>query len=111
MWLLSPRRVVDAFIRAAEMPAEAWGQHRAVSIPGITYTVGEMVDALTEVAGPSVSDRIDFKIDADIRAIVSGWPMKFAAKRGHDLGFQADGSMQEIIQAFIEDELGGDFVP
>ncbi len=109
MWLLSPRRVVDAFIRAAEMPADAWGPHRAVSIPGITHTVREMVDALTEVAGPSVSDRIDFKPDADIRAIVSGWPMKFAANRGRELGFQADGSMQEIIQAFIEDELGGNF--
>ncbi|MEC9151797.1 MAG: D-erythronate dehydrogenase [Pseudomonadota bacterium] len=110
MWLLSPRRVVDAFIHAAEMPAEAWGPHRAVSIPGITHTVREMVDALTDVAGLAISDRIDFKPDADIRAIVSGWPMKFAANRGRDLGFEADSSMQEIIEAFIEDELGGDFV-
>lgn len=110
MWLLSPRRVVDAFIRAAELPAAAWGPHRAVSIPGITHSVREMVDALTGVAGPAVSDRIDFTPDPAIQAIVSGWPMKFAANRGRDLGFEADDSMAEIIQGFIEDELGGSFV-
>jgi nucleoside-diphosphate-sugar epimerase len=110
MWLLSPRRVVDAFIRAAELPAEAWGPSRAVSIPGITHTVREMVDALTRIAGKAVSGRIDWKPDADIQAIVSGWPMHFAAERGKALGFEADESMEEIIQAFIEDELGGNFV-
>ncbi len=110
MWLLSPRRVVDAFIRAAELPAEAWGPSRAVSIPGITHTVQEMVDALTRIAGKNVSDRINWKPDPAIQAIVSGWPMLFAAERGKALGFEADESMEEIIQAFIEDELGGTFV-
>ena len=110
MWLLSPRRVVDAFIRAAGLPAEAWGPSRAVSIPGITHSVREMVDALTGIAGQTVSDRIDFNPDPAIQAIVSGWPMHFAPERGRALGFEADESVDEIIQAFIEDELGGSFV-
>ncbi len=110
MWLLSPRRVVDAFIRAAELPAAAWGPSRAVSIPGITHSVREMIDALTGIAGSTVSDRIDFTPDPAIQAIVSGWPMHFAANRGRDLGFEADESVEEIIQGFIEDELGGSFV-
>ncbi len=110
MWLLSPRRVVDAFIRAAELPAEAWGPSRAVSIPGITHTVREMLDALTGIAGKTVSDRVNFKPDPDIQKIVSGWPMRFAAERGKALGFETDGSMEEIIHGFIEDELGGEFV-
>ncbi len=110
MWLLSPRRVVDAFIRAAELPAEAWGPSRAVSIPGITHSVQEMVDALTGIAGKAVSDRINWTPDPAIQKIVSGWPMHFAAERGKALGFEADASMEEIIQSFIEDELGGTFV-
>lgn len=110
MWLLSPRRVVDAFIRAAELPAEAWGPSRAVSIPGITHTVQEMLDALTGIAGKAVSDRVSFKPDPDIQKIVSGWPMRFAAERGTAMGFEIDGSMEEIIHGFIEDELGGEFV-
>jgi len=110
MWLLSPRRVVDAFIRAAELPAEAWGPSRAVSIPGITHTVQEMVDALAAVAGKKVTERIKWQPDADIQKIVSGWPMHFAAERGKALGFSADSSMEEIVRAFIEDELDGSFV-
>jgi len=110
MWLLSPRRVVDAFIRAAELPAEAWGPSRAVSIPGITHTVQEMVDALAAVAGEAVARRIEWRADPAIRKIVSGWPMRFAADRGRVMGFDADESMQAIIEAFIEDELGGSYV-
>ena len=109
MWLLSPRRVVDAFVRAAELPAEAWGPSRAVSIPGITHSVQEMVDALTAVAGERVAGRINWQPEPDIQKIVSGWPMHFAADRGRALGFNADESVEEIIQAFIDDELGGEY--
>jgi nucleoside-diphosphate-sugar epimerase len=111
MWLLSPRRVVDAFIRAAELPADAWGASRAVSIPGITHSVQEMVDALAAVASDAVRARISWRPDPDIQKIVSGWPMHFAAVRGRALGFSADDSIEEIIQAFIDDELGGAYVP
>jgi len=37
--------------------------------------------------------------------------MHFAAVRGRALGFSADDSIEEIIQAFIDDELGGAYVP
>lgn len=110
MWILSPRRVVDAFIRAAELPAAEWGPSRAVSIPGLTYSVREMVDALAKVASPKVTERIQWQPDPDIQKIVSGWPMHFAAERGKRLGFAADSSMEEIVRAFIEDELGGSYV-
>ncbi len=111
MWLISPRRVVDAFIRAAELPAEVWGPSRAVSLPGITHSVQEMTDALAAVASENVRARINWRPDPDIQKIVSGWPMRFAAKRGRALGFTADESVEEIIQAFIDDELGGAYVP
>jgi nucleoside-diphosphate-sugar epimerase len=111
MWLISPRRVVNAFIRAAELPAEAWGPSRAVSLPGITHTVQEMTDALAAIASEKVRARINWQPDPDIQKIVSGWPMRFAADRGRALGFTADESVEEIIQAFIDDELDGAYVP
>src|SRR5919107_526859 len=36
MWMLSPRRVVDAFIHAHNLPAETWGGNPVVALPGIT---------------------------------------------------------------------------
>lgn len=110
MWCLSPRRVVDAFVRAAGLPGETIGADRAIGITGTTHTVREMLDALNCVAGKAVVDRVRFEPDADIQAIVSGWPTHFNPVRGAALDFVHDSSMVEIIEAFIEDELDGSFV-
>ena len=110
MYITSPRRVVEALIRAAELPGAAWGASRALLLPGITATVAQMVDALRAVAGDAVARRIRWQPDAAIQKIVSGWPMRFEARRARAMGFTADANMQEIIRAFIEDELDGRFV-
>ena len=107
MWLISPRRVVEGLIHAAEVPAADWGIGAAVSLPGITCTVGEMVAAMTAVAGPGPAARIRWQPDEAIRAIVASWPARFAPARGLALGFRADDSMEAIVRAFIEDEMGG----
>ena len=107
MYVLSPRKVVEAFVRAAELPAEAWGRNRRLLLPGITVTIGEVVDALAEVAGRHVAERVRWEPDERIRAIVRGWPPRFEARRARELGFRADANAQEIIRAHIEDELGG----
>ncbi len=104
MYVLSPRRAVEALVHAAELPAAAWGTNRSVCLPGITVTVRELVDALRNVAGDAIADRIRFQPDRFIEQIVHGWPARFAPKRGLSMGFQADDSIREIIQAFIEDE-------
>lgn len=109
VWVLSPRRVVEAFIHAAELSADAWGMHRAVALPGITVSVQDMVDALGTVTGSAVVERIRFEPDPAIEKIVYGWATRFNPERGRRLGFQADNDMGEIIRAFIDDELGGDY--
>lgn len=109
MWCLSARRVVDAFIHAITMSETDWGGRYAVNIPGNTFTVREMVDALIEVAGQNVANRIQWEPDPEIQAIVSGWPPYFDPQRGVAMGFQRDTGMNEIIEAFIEDELDGTF--
>ena len=68
------------------------------------------LDALASVAGDSVVARVRWEPDADIQAIVSGWPTHFNPVRGAALGFSHDSGMVEIIEAFIEDELGGSFI-
>jgi hypothetical protein len=69
-----------------------------------------MLDALREVAGEKVVRRVRFEPDERIMRIVATWPTAFRSAKGQRLGFTADGSMQEIIRAFIEDELNGKFV-
>lgn len=108
--MLSPRRVVDAFVHAIELPSEAFGMTRSVNLPGRTFAIGEMVQALEAVAGKNVTGRIRYEPDPLIQKIVSGWAPSFAADRGLSMGFAADASPEEMIRQHIEDELGGRFV-
>ena len=40
------RRVVEAFLHAYELPGKALGMARMLTLPGITASIGQMVDAL-----------------------------------------------------------------
>ncbi len=104
VWLLSPRRVVEAFLHAWELPPEAWGTQRWLNLPGITATVAEMIEALKRVAGTKVAERVVYKADARIQAIVKTWPMNFRTPRAIDMGFKADPDVETVIRDYIEDE-------
>jgi nucleoside-diphosphate-sugar epimerase len=107
MYILSPRRVVEALIRAFELPPKAFGATRMLTLPGITVSIGEMVDALRAVAGERVAARVKWQPDPRIQKIVAGWPAAFDARRARAMGFEADPDFASIIRAHVEDELGG----
>jgi len=104
VWLLSPRRVVEAFIHALELPATAWGANRVVNLPGITASVQEMLAALAKVAGPKAAERVLWKPDARIQSIVRTWPVRFRTPRALAMGFHADPDIETIIRDYIADE-------
>ena len=104
VWLLSPRRVTEAFVHAHELAASAWGVHRVANLPGITATVAQMVDALATVAGKHVAERVRWVPDERIRAIVKTWPVRFRTPRALALGFQPDENVESVIRNYIADE-------
>ncbi|HEX4797028.1 MAG TPA: D-erythronate dehydrogenase [Humisphaera sp.] len=110
MALISPRKVIEAFIHAQTIPAANWGFSRAVQLPAFTLTIRQMLAALEEVAGPSVAKRVRFEPDPRIEKIVYGWPTAFRSARAQRLGFTTDTAMQDVIRAFIADDLNGKFV-
>ena len=105
MPVLSPRRVVAAFERANDLPGAALGTNRALQLPGIRVTVGEMVDALRRAGGDEAVHRIHWQPDPVIQKIVDGWPQDIDGSRAEKLGFERDRDMDEIVRAFIEDDL------
>ncbi len=107
MYILSPRRVIDAFVRTAGLPSDAFGQVRSLTLPGIAVRIGDALEALRRIAGDKVADRVKEVPDPMIQKIVDGWPYNFASARARAMGYEADASIDEIIEAHIEDELGG----
>ena len=107
IYILSPRRVTEALLRAMRLPDSAWGMNRTLALPGITTTVSTMVDALARVAGEDAVDRIRWQPDPAIQRIVETWPVRAEATRARSMGFTDDGSFDAILLAHIDDELGG----
>lgn len=107
IYILSPRRIIEALLRAMQLSDTAWGVNRTLPLPGITVTIGEMVDALARVAGEEVVGRIRWEPDLAVQRIVASWPVRAEARRARTLGFADDGSFDAIVRAHVEDELGG----
>lgn len=106
-WHASPRAAVGFLVQAAEMGGAALGNRRALTLPGLSCTVAEQIAALERIAGAKTTRLIRREPDETIRRIVSGWPQNFDAARARKLGFSAETSFDEIIQAHVDDELGG----
>jgi len=108
-WHASPRSAVGFLMHAANIDTGRIGPRRNLSMPGVSATVGEQIDALRRVAGDRVAARIRREPDAMIMSIVDGWPRNFDSARARALGFTAETSFEEIIRTHIDDELGGTF--
>jgi nucleoside-diphosphate-sugar epimerase len=106
-WFASPRAAIGFLLHASGIESERLGARRNLSMPGLSATVGEEIEALRKVAGDKVARLIREEPDATITRIVEGWPQNFEAKRALALGFRADASFEEIIRIHIEDELQG----
>src|SRR5881394_2150629 len=102
VWILSPRRVVEAFMHAHDLPADAWPSSRVVNLPEITLSVREMIDAMGRVAGRQCVDRVKFVDDARIQGIVKTWPVRFRTDRALAMGFKADDDVESIVRDHLQ---------
>lgn len=98
--LSSTDRTLEGLICALESPSLTWGSPIAVNLPALTTTVGEMADALTEIAGKNISNLLKWKVDEKIYTIVNSWPSKFDHLRASTLGLSADNSVSHLIQTY-----------
>ena len=105
-WFASPRAAVGYIEHAATMDTGPLGAQRCMTMPGVTATVGEQIEALREVAGDAAVALIRRVPDPTIATIVAGWPRDFDTARALDEGFRAEKSFQEIIAIYLEDEMG-----
>lgn len=106
-WHTSPRSAVGFMIHGATIDLDKVGPRRNLSMPGLSATVGEQIEALRRVAGDAAVALIKREPDEMIMRMCAGWAPGFEAARARELGFTAETSFDEIIQAHIEDELGG----
>lgn len=104
-WHTSPRSAVGFMIHAATMDLSTVGPRRNLSMPGVSATVAEQIEALRRVAGDQAVALIERRPDPLITAICQGWAPGFEARRARELGFTSEDDFEQIIRVHIEDEL------
>ncbi|GAA0582680.1 SDR family oxidoreductase [Craurococcus roseus] len=106
VWICSPRRAVEWLLHAMGMDTAGMGADRGVNPPGMSAKVGDMLAALERVAGPAARALVRRAPDPAVAAIVGGWPAAFTAERARArLGFSEQEPLDELVRAFVEDDL------
>ena len=100
-WFASPKAAVGFFLRALEMDLSTFGDRRTLTMPGLSATVEDEIEALRRVAGQGAVDLIRREPDETIARIVATWPCDFDTARARAAGFVAETSFDEIIAAHL----------
>jgi nucleoside-diphosphate-sugar epimerase len=92
-------------VHAATLDAAPLGHERGLTMPGVSATVADEIEAVRAVGGEDAAARIRHEPDETIERIVSGWPRAFDARRAFELGFRAERNFAEIVDVYVQDEL------
>ena len=103
LWLMSPQVAVACLLAVHDLPSEILGSNRAINLPGLSVTAGDMEDALRRVAGEAVASRIRWIPDPQVERIVGSWPGAWDTSRARHSGLPADTDFDSVIRAFMED--------
>lgn len=101
LWLLSPRTVIQCFLKAYDIDGSLLGFDRSIILPGLAISVADMVAALARVAGPDVAKLVRWERDPRVERVANTWPGRLDASRALSLGFPTDTSFDAIIRQNI----------
>ena len=104
-YYLSPRKCVENLVKGAELKAEDLGLNRCMVMPGRVWTIGQMIEAMTAVAGPEPAKLITWERQPEIEPILNGWRMEVRADKALALGLEADASFEDNIRYFLQDDI------
>ncbi len=100
----SPRSAVANLVHAAVVDGDALGPRRNLTMPSLSVTVGQQLEALAAVGGAEARSLVRSSEDPAVAAIVAGWPLAFAADRARDLGFVCEDDYEAIVRVHLADD-------
>jgi nucleoside-diphosphate-sugar epimerase len=102
---LSPRKCVENLIKGAEIPRDALGLNPTMTMPGRVWTIRQMIDAMTAVAGPDPAKLITWDPQPALDKILKGWRLDIRPEKAARLGLEPDSSFEDNIRSFLADDL------
>jgi nucleoside-diphosphate-sugar epimerase len=101
IWVSSPDAVTANLVHAGRVAAAALGTRRALNLPGLRVTAGEMLASLERLAGSEVRARVRLEEDERVARAMRGWPAALDASRALGLGFAGDSGVDAIVDQYM----------
>jgi len=105
LWLASPDSALRSLAHGLAVDGALFGGYRCVNAPGITASVGDLLNAMERHGGdPGL---VDHAPDPKVAALVGSWPATFDTAKADAMGFPRADTLDEAVAAHIETELSG----
>jgi nucleoside-diphosphate-sugar epimerase len=102
IWVSSPAAVTQNLVHAGRIDTSRLGMRRALNLPGISVTAGEMLDMLERLAGPAVRALVRVEHDERVARAMTGWPAALDASRALSLGFTGDAGVDAVVRQYMD---------
>lgn len=89
--------VAENLIRLHDLPADAFGHSRAINQPGLSITIGDVVEALKRRNGPDIAEHIRHEPDPALQKVLEGWPRAFVSTVALDPPLATDTDFDAIL--------------
>ncbi|SNY91621.1 Nucleoside-diphosphate-sugar epimerase [Cohaesibacter sp. ES.047] len=96
----SPDMAVGSVVHAISLKQDVLGDRGAITLPGLSVSVEEMIGGLRAIAGDDVAALVKDQPDAKIEAIVATWPGSITTPEAEALGFKPDAHFDDLITAY-----------
>ncbi|KAF1994310.1 NAD(P)-binding protein [Amniculicola lignicola CBS 123094] len=101
--ICSPRVMIENFVRVMQAPSDAMPAHvRAVYMPGISVTVGDMYDAFVKVCGKDKLELLRTERDPEAERLLNSWPQTADFGNARRLGLGCDDTCVQIYQEYVD---------
>ena len=92
---------VGCLARLLEIDGDALGSDRALNLPGLVATAGELLAALHAQVDPATLAPVTVEVDAAVEAMVRSWPLQWSSSRADALGLPRDDDAAGIVAAYL----------
>ena len=98
-WLISNQAVADNFLHAATM--QELGTSRAVTLPALCLTFGELVETI-KAQFPESKSRVEYEPDDEMMALFGSYP-ELETKIADEMGFVCDQDAKTLVRNALEE--------
>jgi nucleoside-diphosphate-sugar epimerase len=93
---------VACLARLLEVDGDALGSGRALNLPGLVATSGELLDAVHALVDPATLAPLTVDVDPVVESMVRSWPVDWSSSRANAIGLPRDEDAAGIVRAYLQ---------